>query len=63
MRDLEPKAVKEITGVTRMQLQHWDKTGIVRPGTRIGGRKGVRREYTFKDLVQSRLPKGSEKKA
>lgn len=49
------KVVKEITGVSRMQLQHWDRAGIVRPSIRIGAGKGSRREYAFKDLVQLRV--------
>lgn len=51
------KAVKEITGVSRMQLQHWDRTGIVRPSVKIGAGKGSRREYSFEDLVQLRVAK------
>jgi DNA-binding transcriptional MerR regulator len=49
------KVVKEITGVSRMQLQHWDRTGIVRPSVKIGAGKGSRREYSFKDLVQLKV--------
>jgi DNA-binding transcriptional MerR regulator len=51
------KVVKEITGVSRMQLQHWDRTGIVRPSVKIGAGKGSRREYSFKDLVQLKVAK------
>ncbi len=51
------KAVKEITGVSRMQLQHWDRTGILRPSIRIGAGRGSRREYSFKDLVQLKVAK------
>jgi DNA-binding transcriptional MerR regulator len=51
------KIVKEITGVSRMQLQHWDRTGIVRPSIKIGAGKGSRREYSFKDLVQLKVAK------
>jgi len=51
------KVVKEITGVSRMQLQHWDRTGIVRPSRRVGAGKGSRREYSFKDLVQLKVAK------
>ncbi len=51
------KVVKEITGVSRMQLQHWDRTGIVRPSIKIGAGKGSRREYSFKDLVQLKVAK------
>jgi DNA-binding transcriptional MerR regulator len=51
------KVVKEIAGVSRMQLQHWDRTGIVRPSMKIGAGKGSRREYSFKDLVQLKVAK------
>jgi len=51
------KVVKDITGVSRMQLQHWDRTGIVRPSVKIGAGKGSRREYSFKDLVQLKVAK------
>jgi DNA-binding transcriptional MerR regulator len=51
------KVVKELTGVSRMQLQHWDKTGIVKPSRRIGIGKGSRREYSFRDLVQLKVAK------
>lgn len=51
------KVVKEITGVSRMQLQHWERTGIVRPSIKIGAGKGSRREYSFKDLVQLKVAK------
>jgi DNA-binding transcriptional MerR regulator len=51
------KVVKEITGVSRMQLQHWDRTDIVRPSIKIGAGKGSRRVYSFKDLVQLKVAK------
>ena len=51
------KVVKEITGVSRMQLQHWDRTAIVRPSVKVGAGKGSRREYSFKDLVQLKVAK------
>jgi DNA-binding transcriptional MerR regulator len=51
------KVVKEITEVSRMQLQHWDRTSIVRPSVKIGAGKGSRREYSFKDLVQLKVAK------
>ncbi len=51
------KIVKHITGVSRMQLQHWDKSGIVQPSIKSGTGKGSRREYSFKDLVQLKMAK------
>jgi len=51
------KAVRTLTGVSRMQLQHWDRTGIVKPSIKMGAGKGSRREYSFKDLVQLKVAK------
>ncbi len=51
------KTVRTLTGVSRMQVQHWDRTGVVRPSVRRGAGKGSRREYSFKDLVQLKVAK------
>lgn len=51
------KAVRTLTGVSRMQLQHWDRNGIVKPSVKMGAGKGSRREYAFKDLVQLKVAK------
>ncbi len=51
------KAVRTLTGVSRMQLQHWDRTGVVKPSVKMGAGKGSRREYSFKDLVQLKVAK------
>jgi predicted RNase H-like HicB family nuclease len=51
------KVVKQVTDVSRMQLQHWDRTGIVRPSIKMGAGKGSRREYSFKDVVQLKVAK------
>ncbi len=48
-----------LTGCTHHQLRYWDRVGLVRPsvqGTR--GRAGVRRLYSFRDLVWLRVVKG-----
>jgi DNA-binding transcriptional MerR regulator len=50
------KVVMPLTGITRMQLEHWAKSGIVRP-SRAGGGKGTRNEYSFRDLVQLKVAK------
>lgn len=40
------------TGCTTHQLRYWDQVGLVRPGIQsTGGRPGVRRLYSFRDLV------------
>lgn len=46
------------TGCTTHQLRYWDKIGLVRPGVQeTGGRPGVRRLYSFRDLVALRVVK------
>lgn len=45
-----------LTGCTSHQLRYWDKIGLVRPGIQsTGGRPGVRRLYSFRDLVALRV--------
>src|SRR6266540_4600668 len=40
------------TGSTGNQLRYWDKIGLVKPSIQsTGGRPGVRRLYSFRDLV------------
>lgn len=48
--------VMELVGISRMQLSHWDKTGIVKPSIGATG-KGTRRGYSFKDIVALELAK------
>jgi DNA-binding transcriptional MerR regulator len=44
------------TGCTSHQLRYWDRVGLVRPGVQSsGGRPGVRRLYSFRDLVALRV--------
>ncbi len=50
------KIVLALTGLSRMQLDHWAKSGIVRP-SKAGGGKGTRNEYSFQDLVQLKVAK------
>jgi DNA-binding transcriptional MerR regulator len=46
------------TGCTGNQLRYWDKIGLVKPGVQSsGGRPGVRRLYSFRDLVSLRVVK------
>ena len=51
------KVVQDITGVSRAQLQYWDRMGVVRPSMKVGAGKGSRKEYSFKDLVQLKVAK------
>jgi DNA-binding transcriptional MerR regulator len=45
-----------LTGVTPRQLRYWDQIGLVRPSIqRTGGRPGVPRLYSFRDLVALRV--------
>jgi DNA-binding transcriptional MerR regulator len=45
-----------LTGCTTHQLRYWDKIGLVRPSVQTtGGRPGVRRLYSFRDLVALRV--------
>jgi DNA-binding transcriptional MerR regulator len=44
------------TGCTAHQLRYWDKIGLARPSIQqTGGRPGVRRLYSFRDLVVLRV--------
>jgi DNA-binding transcriptional MerR regulator len=45
------KAVIALAGISKMQLEHWDKRGIVKPSVKAGVGKGTRREYSFQDVV------------
>ena len=48
-----------LTGCTHHQLRYWDRVGLVRPSVQgTGGRAGVRRLYSFRDLVWLRVVKG-----
>ena len=46
------------TGCTAHQLRYWDRVGLVRPTIQsTGGRPGVRRLYSFRDLVALKVVK------
>ncbi|HEX9695475.1 MAG TPA: MerR family transcriptional regulator [Actinomycetota bacterium] len=46
------------TGCTGNQLRYWDKIGLVKPSIQpTGGRPGVRRLYSFRDLVSLKVVK------
>lgn len=45
-----------LTGCTHHQLRYWDRVGLVSPTIQgTGGRPGVRRLYSFRDLVALRV--------
>jgi len=47
-----------LTGCTARQLRYWDQIGLVRPSIQqTGGRPGVPRMYSFRDLVGLRVVK------
>lgn len=46
----------KLTGCTPHQLRYWDRVGLVKPSVQTtGGRPGVRRLYSFRDLVALRV--------
>ncbi|HKZ28876.1 MAG TPA: MerR family transcriptional regulator [Acidimicrobiia bacterium] len=45
-----------LTACTQHQLRYWDRVDLVRPSIQgTGGRPGVRRLYSFRDLVALRV--------
>ncbi len=45
-----------LTNCTHHQLRYWDRVGLVKPSIQeSGGRPGVRRLYSFRDLVALRV--------
>lgn len=45
-----------LTGCTHHQLRYWDRVGLVVPSIQgTGGRPGIRRLYSFRDLVALRV--------
>lgn len=47
-----------LTGCTPRQLRYWDEIGLIRPSLQqTGGRPGVPRLYSFRDLVALRVVK------
>lgn len=48
-----------LSGCSYHQLRYWDRVGLVTPSIQTtGGRAGVRRLYSFRDLVWLRVVKG-----
>lgn len=48
-----------LSNCTHHQLRYWDKVGLVKPTVQpTGGRPGVRRLYSFRDLVALRVVRG-----
>lgn len=48
----------KLTGCTPHQLRYWDRVSLLKPSLQsTGGRPGVRRLYSFRDLVALRVVK------
>jgi DNA-binding transcriptional MerR regulator len=53
MEEFTADQASRFTGCTQHQLRYWDRIGLVRPSVQAtGGRPGVRRLYSFRDLVE-----------
>lgn len=58
MEGFTAQQAMRLTGCTAHQLRYWDRIGLVRPSVQgTGGRPGVRRLYSFRDLVSLRVIK------
>ena len=52
MEGFTAEQASRFTGCTAHQLRYWDRIGLVKPSIQAtGGRPGVRRLYSFRDLV------------
>lgn len=56
-RGFRTSEVAKVTGLTRRQLDHWDRTGLFRPGLAPAEGRGSARFYSFQDVVQLRVAK------
>ncbi len=56
MEGFTAEQASRFTGSTAHQLRYWDRIGLVCPSIqRTGGRPGVRRKYSFRDLVALKM--------
>lgn len=53
-RYFHSREVREIVGLSRRQMQYWDRTGLVTPAHRT---QGGHARYTFEDLVAYKTAK------
>ena len=52
MEGFTAEQASRFTGCTAHQLRYWDRIGLVKPSVQsTGGRPGVRRLYSFRDLI------------
>ncbi|MGH8935669.1 MAG: MerR family transcriptional regulator [Acidimicrobiia bacterium] len=56
MEAFTAQQASKLTGCTAHQLRYWDRVALVQPTVQgTGGRPGVRRLYSFRDLVALRV--------
>lgn len=56
MEGFTAEQASRFTSCTAHQLRYWDRIGLVRPSVQeTGGRPGVRRLYSFRDLVSLKV--------
>ncbi|MDP8959240.1 MAG: MerR family transcriptional regulator [Actinomycetota bacterium] len=56
MEAFTAQQASKLTGCTGHQLRYWDRVSLVKPSIQgTGGRPGVRRLYSFRDLVALRV--------
>lgn len=56
-RGFKTDEVARLTGLTPRQLDHWDRTGFIRPSISPARGRGSSRLYSFTDVVQLRVAK------
>lgn len=58
MEGFTAQQASRFTGCTPRQLRYWDQIGLVRPSVQqTGGRPGIPRMYSFRDLVALKVVK------
>ena len=58
MEGFTSEQASRYTSCTAHQLRYWDRVGLVRPSVQAtGGRPGVRRLYSFRDLIELKVVK------
>lgn len=56
MEGFTAEQASRFTGCTPHQLRYWDRVALVRPSVQAtGGRPGVRRLYSFRDLIELKV--------
>src|SRR3989304_14514 len=57
MNNFNSKAVCKVVGITLRQLDHWDKTHLIKPSIQEATGYGSVRLYSFEDLIQFKVVK------